>query len=146
MAVMSAGRPGDQVTLTSVLHEFPESICVKFDFLLQESKPGTRGIVSVYLLSKQRVPVRQDIDEWRTVLNGGWKRASVCIPSGSYHVMFLATLGLPYHSDIYLDNIELTRSCSCSRNNIIKPTGNFYFLVNQCWDNYCEKVVVNYSY
>jgi len=130
MVVMSFGRRGDQVTLTSVLHEFPAPVCVEFDFLLQESKPGTSGALSVYLLTTQRVPVRLLFDQHEIRFSEGWKKGQVYIPSGAYHVMFLATLGLPYHSDIYLDNIVDTTSVYFCDEHIIRPTGNINFLTN----------------
>ena len=128
MVVMSFGRRGDQVTLTSALHEFPEAVCVEFEYLLQESKPGTSGALSVYLLTTKHVPIRLRFKEIR--FPGAWKKGRVHIPSGAYHVMFLATLGLPYHSDIYLDNIaDNVRSYFCDDHSV-KPTGNINFLTN----------------
>jgi len=125
MAVMSSGHRGDKVTLTSVLHEFQEPGCIKLDYLLQESTPETGGSLSVYLLTKQRVPIRLQIEEWKTMHDHqGWKRGGVYIPTGTYRVMFLATLGLPYRSDIFLDNIELGPGWHCREKNV-KHTGNF---------------------
>jgi len=130
MAVMSSGRVGDQVALTSVLHEFKEPVSLTVDYYLQESRPGTSGTLSVYLLSKQRFPTRLHFGKFQMIeLIGGWKRDCVHIPNGTYHVMFLATLGLPYHSDIYLDNIQLRPNDFCSGNNIDEPTGNFTLML-----------------
>jgi len=130
MAVMST-RPGDQVTLTSVLHEFKEPVSVRFDYRLQGSTPETDGTLSVYLLSKQRVPQRLYLTtgaDWQNDLPRGWKTGRFNIPSGSYHVMFLATLGLPYRSDIYLDTIVVSLCPHCFR--WLKPaTGNILFLL-----------------
>ena len=128
MAVISSGRRGDQVMLTSKLYEFEEPLCIQFHYRLQESKPGTSGSLSVYLLSKQRVPVRLRLEEYDTVFAGGWRKGCVYIPSGTYHVMFVATLGLPYHSDIYLDNIVRGRVHRCHYQTIVKPTGIFLLI------------------
>ena len=130
MAVISSGRWGDQVTLTSVLHEFEEDVSVYIDYHLQESKPGSGGTLSVYLLSKQRVPMRVNLRELHFALNGGWKRGCFYIPRGTYHVMFLGTLGVTYHSDIYLDKIELQSKHEC-RHIIKQPTGNIIFLLGE---------------
>ena len=127
MAVISSGRTGDQVALTSVLHQFQQPVCVAFDFILQESEPGTSSILSVYLLTKQHFPIRLRLEERNAGFSGGWMRDYVYIPSGTYHVVFLATLGLPYNSDIYLNNIELVPSYQCNGDNM-KPTGNFILL------------------
>jgi len=128
MAVISSGRVGDQVALTSVLHRFQQPACVTFQFLLQESEPGTSSTLSVYLLTVHHVPIRLRLEE-RTVtgFSESWKRGYVYIPSGTYQVMFLATIGLPYNSDVYLDNIKLVESYKCDED-IIKPTGNAILL------------------
>jgi len=123
MAVVSAGRIGDQVALTSQLQQFQQPACLTFDFLLDESKPGNSGTLSVYLLSKHRFPTPLRLNQGTTTSNGGWKRGSVYIPSGTYHVMFLATIGQPYRSDIYIDNVELGSACYDPHS--IDPTGNF---------------------
>ena len=126
MAVKSFGHFGDQVTLTSVLHQFQQPVCLTFDFLIMESKLGTSSTLSVYLLSKQRFPTKLDMNQRVISSKGDWKRGDVYIPSGFYHVMFLATLGLPYQSDIYLDNIKVGHAEDC-RESKIKPTGKFIF-------------------
>ena len=123
MTVKSAGHLGDQVSLTSVLYEFDEPVCITLDYYLQESKPRASGSLSVYLLTKHRVPLRLHLEEQNAVISGDWKRGCVYIPTGTYHVMFLATLGLPYYSDIYLDNISLGHRDLCYRP-VVKPTGN----------------------
>jgi len=138
MAVMSSGRPGDQVTLTSVLNEFKEPVSVWLEYRLQEFKPGTGGTLSVYLLSKLHVPTRVYFREWNVIWNG-WQRGCFSIPTGTYRVMFLATLGLPYHSDIYLDNIEFRQGYACYGGSIMPtwkpPTGNIIFLLR---NKFCE--------
>ena len=129
MAVVSTGRHGDQVTLTSVLHEFEQPASVTFDYLLDESesRPETSGTLSVYLLSKQRVPTRLRLEHLDIVSHGrDWKRGCVYIPSGTYRIMFVATLGLPLYSDIYLDHIILDDSSFCNEN-ITMPPGKLYF-------------------
>ena len=124
MSVKSAGHRGDQVMLTSVLHEFEVAASVTVHFLVEESTPGTGGSLSVYLLSKQRVPTRLPFVEWLfPSLDGDWKQGCATIPRGTYQVMFVATVGLPYQSDIYLDRIELGLQYRCGRL-FVRPTGN----------------------
>jgi len=131
MALVSSGRRGDQVTLTSVLHEFVEPVSLTVDYQLQQYKPGTGGTLSVYLLSKQRVPMRLHLD-WIRVWKGGWTRGCVYIPKGTYQVMFLGTVGVPYRSDIYLDNVVFLQSYVCDwHRNIDLPAGNFILLSSE---------------
>ena len=132
MAVTSSGCHGDQVMLTSVLYEFQQPAALEFDYLMQESESGASGSLSVYLLSTHRVPTKLDLNRLCSTLTGGWRRACVCIPSGTYRVMFLATLGLPHHSDVYLDNIQLAAHYMPCYTNSIRPApaGNFIFFIN----------------
>lgn len=127
MAVTSSGHQGDQVSLTSILHEFEATISVSFDFRLQESKPGAGGSLSVYLLSRQLVPMRLSLRHWSIDSNTDWQRGCVMIQRGIYHLMFLATLGLPYYSDIYLDNVKVGQ-LMCHQENMKPPIGNIIFL------------------
>jgi len=135
MALISSGRRGDQVSLTSVLHEFLEPVTLTLDYQLREYKPGTGGSLSVYLLSKQRFPMLLHFDKMLKDLEEGWKRGCVYIPTGTYHVMFLGTLGMPHRSDIFLDNVEFRPSHVCYRHeNDVKrllPTGNLILLSTQ---------------
>jgi len=125
MAVNSLGLTGDQVALTSVLHQFQQPVCVTFEFLLQESEPGTSSTLSIYLLTKHHFPIRLRLEVSPSSFRAGWKQGCVYIQSGTYHVMFLATLGLPYYSDVYLDNIDFVLGDNyCCRDNSIRPTGN----------------------
>ena len=125
MRVQSSGRQGDQVALTSVLYEFQSPLYIIFDYRLEESTPGTRSTLSVHLLSKHRVPTRLP-ELIESHIDEGWTRSYVEIPRGTYHVMFLVTLGLPYHSDVYLDKIELSPTILGWKPtySIAKPTGN----------------------
>ena len=127
MAVNSFGHVGDQVALTSVLHQFQQPVCVTFEFLLQESEPGTSSTLSIYLLTKHHFPIRLRLEVSPSSFRAGWKQGCVYIQSGTYHVMFLATLGLPYRSDVYLDNIDFVLDNHCCRENNTKPTGNAIF-------------------
>jgi len=128
IVVISSGHLGDQVTLTSALHEFEEPVSITFEYRLDESKPGTGGTLSVYLLSKQLLPERLQLEELNTVLHVSWKRGCVYIPNGTYYVMFLATLGMPYYSNIYLDNIAVVHENLCHGHSI-KPNGSIIFFL-----------------
>jgi len=130
MRLQSSGRQGDQVTLTSVLYVFPKPVSIYVDFRSEESKPGTRSEISVYVLSKHRVPARVPrFAEFGSQVGWteGWKRGCARIPRGTYHVMFLVTLGTPYYSDVYLDKIQFGNPYDCG--SIVRtPTGSFTVL------------------
>ena len=121
MRMMSSGRYGDQVALTSALHQFQQPGCVTFDFLLEMITPGNSSTLSVYLLTKHRVPTKLHVC---SDSQEGWAKSRVYVPSGLYHVMFLATVGRPYRSDIYIDNIAIEPSYACTEYSS-KLSGNF---------------------
>ena len=92
MELLSSGRRGDQVTLTSTLHEFERPVSLWVDYRLEKCEHGTSSTLSVYLLSTRRVPRHLALVDRGDDLIGGWRRGCVYIPRGYYYVMFLATL------------------------------------------------------
>ena len=101
MALMSSGRLGDQVSLTSVLHEFKEGVCITVDYYLQDTKSGASSSLSAYLLSEHRFPIRLYLDEW-PILAGNWKRGCIFVPRGTYRIMSVSYthLTLPTNREV----------------------------------------------
>jgi len=131
MRLQSSGHRGDQVTLTSVLYTFKQPVSVHVDFRLEDLNPRTRSTLSVYILSKHRVPVRLQFSEGDMGWAEGWIGGCARIPRGTHHVMFLVTLGLPYHSDVYLDKIQFGAEHRCF-SSISHPTGRLNLIVMAC--------------
>jgi len=119
--IRSSGRPGGANVGTIRV-----SVATVHYIRLPAGRIHTRNSQhSVHLLSKHRVPTRLP-ELIESHIDEGWTRSYVEIPRGTYHVMFLVTLGLPYHSDVYLDKIELSPTILGWKPtySIAKPTGN----------------------
>ena len=122
MLAKSTGRYGDQVTLTSSVHNYSEPTILKFSYYIQQIDASTEGTLLVYLLSVQRAPVKQLFTS-ESQLSNKWQKHELCIPAGTYYVQFIARLGLPFKSDIGLDDVKLTdRRCKTPETDTV--TGN----------------------
>jgi len=106
MLAKSTGRYGDQVALTSTIHNYSEPMTLTFSYYLQHDDATTVGTLLVYLLSTQRAPVQLLFTSPSTFGNE-WQDQELCIPAGMYYVQFLARLGLAFKSDIGLDDVQL---------------------------------------
>jgi len=124
MLAKSTGRYGDQITLTSTIHNYSEPTILTFSYYIQEVDASTGGALFVYLLSVQRAPVtRLFTSESESERNNEWHNRELCIPAGTYYVQFLARVGLPHKSDIGLDDIQLTDR-RCTFQETVSSTGN----------------------
>ena len=126
MLAKSTGRYGDQVTLTSSVHNYSEPTILKFSYYIQQIDASTEGTLLVYLLSIQRAPVKQLFTS-ESQLSNKWQKHELCIPAGTYYVQFIARLGLPFKSDIGLDDVKLTDR-RCKTPEIDRTTGKCTFL------------------
>jgi len=110
MLAKSAGLYGDQVTLTSTIHSYAKPTILRFSYYIQEADESNGGSLLVYLLSVQRAPVVRlfTSESERNDDNNEWREQKLCIPTGTYYVVFLARLGLPFKSDVAIDDVQLT--------------------------------------
>ena len=108
MLAKSTGRYGDQVTLTSTIHTYTEPTTLTFSYYLQQVNASTVGTLLVYLLSIQRAPVMRLFTTSPSTSSNEWHDQELCIPAGTYYIQFLARLGLPFKSDIGIDDVQLT--------------------------------------
>jgi len=122
MAAKSNGRCGDQVTLTSTIHNYSEPTILKFSYYIQQVNTSIEGTLLVYLLSIHRAPVKKLFSSESQPSNE-WQEQELCIPAGTYYVQFVARLGLPFKSDIGLDDIQLTDR-RCTVQDTVSDTGN----------------------
>jgi len=112
MLAKSTGQYGDQTTLTSTIHNYSEPTTLKFSYYVQQVDASTEGTLLVYLLSIHRAPVKKLFSSESQPSNE-WQEQELCIPAGTYYVQFVARLGLPFKSDIGLDDVQLTdRRCT----------------------------------
>ena len=104
------GLQGDQVQLISPLHVFETPTTLIFNYYLQSG--GIGGALSLYQYSMLHVPVLllfADSDNVNSV-----QTATVCLPNGTYSLLFLATIGQPYASDVSVDNVGIGGPCQIS--------------------------------
>jgi len=121
MLAQSNGRYGDQVMLTSTIHNYSEPTILEFSYYVQEVDALTGGTLFVYLLSTQRAPVTQLFSSESQPSNE-WRNRELCIPAGIYYLQFVARLGLPFKSDVGLDDIRLTDQ-RCKLQETVNSTG-----------------------
>jgi len=130
MLAKSTGRYGDQVTLTSTIHNYSEPTILTFSYYLQQDDASALGTLLVYLLSIQRAPVQLLFETILSTSSNEWQHHELCIPAGTYYIQFLARLGLPFKSDIGLDDVELTDR-RCVAQETASNTGNCVHLNRQ---------------
>jgi len=121
MFAMSTGRYGDQVTLTSTIHNYSEPTVLKFSYYVQQVDMLAGGTLLVYLLSVQRAPVELLFTS-QPISSNHWQHQELCIPAGTYYIQFRARLGLPFKSDVGLDDIQLTGR-RCTPQETVNSTG-----------------------
>jgi len=106
------GQTGDKVTLLAPEMTFPAHSSLSFSFYMYLNDSDAVGALAVYRYS----PLRS----YDTVLfmergnrGSSWLERQVCIPTGTYHLAFVGTVGLTSLSDIAIDNIEIFEDRDC---------------------------------
>ena len=99
------GQVGDRVTLLSPIKTFQPTY-LRFYYHMRISDEDRTAALSLFTYTKMHVY------EWRLAKFQGnhgtdWQKAYVCLPEGTYQLAFVATHGLPFYSDISLDEIVL---------------------------------------
>jgi hypothetical protein len=109
MIAKSFGKYGDQVSLLSPLFTYQPSSIVKFRYYVEQEDPRTAGALSVQLLSVHKAPVGTLFPYSSNKFNN-WTTATVCVPTGTFYLLFQARLGQPFVSDVLLDEIAVNKS------------------------------------
>jgi MAM domain, meprin/A5/mu len=111
MRVNSFGRYGDRIALTSPKppeHEQADdgkTKILEFQYYIVEEAANTGGSLEVYVLSEEKVPIvklmRKEDNTYNT-----WITKKCPLPTEKLvYIMFVATLGLPFISDVMIDNV-----------------------------------------
>ena len=101
------GQQGDQVALISPSYTYARPTSLSFVYYLQSGEIG--GAISLYQYSELHVPVGllfADSDHVNSL-----QTATACLPNGTYSLLFLATLGQSFASDVTLDNVAFNGAC-----------------------------------
>jgi len=106
------GQTGDKVSLLSPTMTFSEHSLLTFQYHMLLNDTDTTGALSVFRMTEL---LSFDTLLYREHGNHGdsWNTAEVCLPSGTYHLTFVGTVGLKTLSDIAIDNIFISEHDKC---------------------------------
>ncbi|OAF70842.1 hypothetical protein A3Q56_01424 [Intoshia linei] len=94
---------GRKTMLTSPYVVLRQTGCLKFDMYMNILKHDIIFSLSVYT---QRI--KNDlIAKFIKSFGASWQKINLNLEKGSYHIVFEATTGIPYHSDISIDSINV---------------------------------------
>lgn len=114
MLLYSTGQPGDKVMLKSPRQTFDQPLQLSFYYYMSLNSTDSTAALSVVKYSQLEV-----YDGELLTLKGDhgrrWNHAVVCIPAGTYHVVFIGTVGLTQLSDIGLDEVSVQQTASCDQ-------------------------------
>ena len=123
----SVGKIGDQVTFLSPTLCLNESTTISFFYNMRLNSTDTTAALSLYAQSVFGVNFQQ---LFAAAGNRGpqWNSVEVCLPTGTYRLAFVATVGFPFMSDIALDNVILQHNSPCDVGSLqhsqVQQTGN----------------------
>jgi hypothetical protein len=108
----SSGQSGDQVTLLSPIWTSPDPALLTFYYHMWLNSTDVTAALALYVQSAIGVNY-QRLFFASGNRGSNWNSASVCLPAGTYRLAFIATVGLPFMSDIALDNVAVNLQESC---------------------------------
>ena len=107
-------KPGDKVLLISPLTTLMHPTKLTLRYALLGNSSDTAVSLRLHLYTQLKVLVVDKlIATADNVVPSGWESVSACLPDGVYHVVFEATHGLRYVTNIVMDSIE-TSSQPCT--------------------------------
>ena len=115
---------GDKVTLASNLNEFKSLHILEFTYYINFGEyEGTadlviyafytlNGLWKEFLLSVGDENSAPGLLEMKPKNRGisGWKYRAILLPTGTYYIGFEGVCGVPYESDIGIDDIQVTEA------------------------------------
>jgi len=109
----SNGQFGDKVTLLAPKMTFSARSSLKFSYHMKLNDSDTFAALSVYRYTQlQTYDTR--LFEMRGNQGSEWKTPeSICLPSGTYQLAFVGTVGYPSASDIAVDNVVVADDINC---------------------------------
>jgi len=121
----SASQPGDKVMFLSPQWNFTQPTNLSFYYHLQLNSTDNTAALTVYKYSQLQV-LEQQLFTVSGDQSDSWLKTSVCLPVGVYQLAFVGTLGLPYLSDIGLDDIAFeTTPSSCVAPTLVNGRGTY---------------------
>ena len=109
----------------------PTLITFSYNFDSQDGGSDPSASLALYAYTPLNVPVVQLATPLGSSSaagggagGGAWSSASLCMPSGSYYLAFVATHGQPYVTNIALDNV-LIDPTPCNVTDLIANSERF---------------------
>lgn len=108
----SSGLTGDQVSLISPLVSIETITELTFYYNMWLDSSDKVGALNVYIYSEFHT---YDSNVFSASGNQGseWRKASICLPPGTYSLAFVGTIGMRYLSDIAIDSVSLNPDTLC---------------------------------
>jgi len=106
------GQIGDRMQLISPLMTISQSTQLQFSYYISHSQPHGGSLLQLFQVSKLGIRVKLLFDNSMSV-DTTWQLATVCLPPGSYSLVFQGTMGNPVVSDIAIDSIRVTMNNQC---------------------------------
>ena len=100
------GQNGDTAIFMSPMRNITSSTQLSFQFHMKMPVTDFTAKLEVFLVTALGLPL---LKAFSTIGNNGdnWIEENICLPNGSYVIMFRGTQGKTFESDIGLDNISV---------------------------------------
>jgi hypothetical protein len=108
----SSGQTGDQVTLLSPMITISGPTVLTFHYHMWLNSTDSDAALALFLQSSIGVNY-QRLFFASGNKGANWNPVLLCLPAGTYRLAFTATIGLPFMSDIALDNVVVNLEESC---------------------------------
>src|SRR6218665_1831419 len=106
------GQVGDRMQLISPLMTISHSTQLQFSYFMSRRQSDGGSLLQLFQVSKLRIPVQMLFENSMSV-DTAWQLATVCLPLGSYSLVFQGTMGNPLVSNIAIDSIKVTLNNQC---------------------------------
>src|SRR6218665_4118134 len=106
------GQAGDRMQLISPLITISRSTQVQFFYYMSLKQSHGGSLLQLFQVSKLGIQVQLLFENSMSV-DTSWQLATICLPLGSYSLIFQGTMGNPLVSDIAIDSIKVTLNNQC---------------------------------
>lgn len=123
----SVSQPGDKVLLVSPRTVFSKPTQMSFYYHMWLNSTDSIASLAVYKYSLLRT-FEQQLFVTSGNHGNAWQKATVCLPVGTYRIVFVGTVGMTYRSDIGLDDVTFDKT-DCTTPNVTQVSGNLLIII-----------------